>query len=88
MYTMYRLIGLIFSIAELILLIRIFISWIPVNRDNRFVEVLYKITEPVLSPFRNLLARVVRQTLPIDFSPIIVLLLMAVLRYVILRIIA
>ncbi|NLK86826.1 MAG: YggT family protein [Clostridiaceae bacterium] len=68
-------------------MIRIFVSWIPVNRDNKFVELLYKITEPVLSPVRNLIARIAGQMLPIDFSPIIVLLLMALLRHFILRII-
>lgn len=85
---MYRLVGLIFDIAELIMLIRIVISWLPVNRDNRFVELLFKVTEPVLAPFRNLVSRIAKQTLPIDFSPIIVLLLLAILRHIILRIIA
>ncbi len=85
---MYRLVGLIFDIAELIILIRIVISWLPVNRDNRFVELLFKVTEPVLAPFRNLVSRIAKQTLPIDFSPIIVLLLLAILRHIILRIIA
>jgi YggT family protein len=85
---MYRLVGLIFSLAELILLVRIVISWLPVNRDNQIVELLYKVTEPVLSPIRDLIRRIAGQALPIDFSPIVALLLLAILRYIILRIIA
>ncbi len=85
---LYTLVRLIFNAAVLILLIRAFVSWMPVNRDNKLVDLLYKITEPVLSPFRSIVARVAGQNLPIDFSPVIVLLLMAILRYIILRIIA
>lgn len=85
---LYTLVRLIFNAAVLILLIRAFVSWMPINRDNRLVDLLYKITEPVLSPFRNLIARIVGQNLPIDFAPVIVLLIMALLRHFILRIIA
>ncbi len=84
---MYKLIKLIFGIARLILLVRIFISWLPVNRDNQLIELIYKITEPVLSPVRNLIRRIIKQHIPIDFSGIIVLLLLAILEYFILRII-
>jgi YggT family protein len=84
---MYRLINFIFSIAELIILIRAFVSWIPVSRYNRLAELLYRITEPVLSPVRNFIARIAGQNLPIDFSPIVVLILIAVLRHLVLSII-
>ncbi len=84
---MYRLVRLIFNIAELILLIRAFISWLPVNRDNRFIDLLYKVTEPVLAPVRNLISRIAGKPLPVDFSPIIVLLLLAILREIIFRLI-
>lgn len=84
---MYRLVGLIFSLAELILLVRIVISWLPVNRDNQYVNLLYKITEPVLSPIRDLIGRIAGKSLPIDFSGIVALVLLAVLRQIILRII-
>jgi YggT family protein len=84
---MYRLVGLIFNLAELILLARIVISWLPVNRDNQFVDLLYKITEPVLSPIRELIGRKAGKALPFDFSGIVALVLLAVLRQIIISII-
>lgn len=83
---MYKLVGLIFSIAELILLVRIFVSWLPVNRDNKLVDLLYKITEPVLSPIRSGLNRLFNGNM-FDFSGIIALLILAILRYIVLGII-
>jgi len=53
------------------ILARILISWIPVDRNNRFVILLYDITEPILGPIR----RVMPSLGGLDLSPMIALIL-------------
>lgn len=61
------------QLYNLVILARVLMSWIPIDRSNptvdQIVQVLYDITEPVLAPVRDLLP----QGMGLDFSPIIVL---------------
>lgn len=59
-----------------IIVIRALISWVNPDPYNPIVQILYRITEPVLYP--------IRKRLPfgqIDFSPIIVILIILFLQY-------
>lgn len=59
-------------IYEIILIARILMSWIPLDRNNKtidaIVQFLYDITEPVLAPVRGMLPPMGG----FDFSPILV----------------
>ncbi len=72
-----------------ILLARVLISWLPVSRDNKAVDLLYIITEPVLSPIRNMLSqsRFMNNSMfsMMDFSPLVAFILIGVIRNVIAR---
>lgn len=71
-----NLIFLILQLFQLVLLARVLLSWFPnVDRSNQLVQLIFDITEPVLKPVRQLLP----QTGMIDFSPLIVFLLVSVL---------
>jgi YggT family protein len=66
-----------------IIIIRALISWVSPDPYNPIVRFLYRVTEPVLRP--------VRRILPIggmgmDFSPLIVILIIYVLRIFLVRI--
>ncbi len=78
---------LVLLIFEWVLIARVLISWLPVSRDNKAIDLLYTITEPVLTPIRNMLSRssFMNNSMfsMIDFSPIIAFLLIGVLRRVI-----
>ena len=66
----------ILVIFQFILLARVLLSYFPnFDRSNPIVRLLYEITEPVLAPIRNLLPR----TGMMDFSPLIVFLIITVL---------
>lgn len=72
---------LLLRIYDMVLLARILMSWIPMDPDNPLVEWLIKLTDPVLVPAREILSRILDRfgvQLPIDFSPIIVFLLIGV----------
>lgn len=75
-YLLFKLLNL----AELILLVRIVLSWLPIG-NNRFTDLLYTLTEPVLSPIRNLLDSAMgNRRIMIDFSPLIAFMLIGLLK--------
>jgi YggT family protein len=82
MAMLFYLISLILSVFQLILLARVLLSWFPdiMHSPNptvrQIVQLIYDITEPVLRPIRNALP----QTGMMDFSPLIVFLIIAVLQ--------
>lgn len=85
-YYLYKFVNLIFMLAEFILLARVIISWLPVDRYNRYVNLLYRITEPVLAPFRRMLDRTpFGGNTAFDFSPLIVLLIIGILRNIVIK---
>lgn len=62
------------QIYQFVLLARVLISWVQVDPYHPVVQLLYQITEPVLGPIR----RVLPQTMGLDFSPIIAMILVQV----------
>lgn len=66
------------NIIEMAILVRCFLSWFPVNRNNPIVSLIYTLTEPVLGPIRNLIAKspLGGSGIMIDFSPIFAFMLL------------
>ena len=56
-------------------IVRSLFSWFPISRDNEFARLLETITEPLLAPVRQLLPR----TSMIDFSGMIVIIVLYVM---------
>ena len=65
------LIDIIFRIIFIVLMFRILLSWVPHDRGNQIVSLIYMATDPLLKPFRSLLPPVQGG---IDLSPILLLL--------------
>ncbi|MCD7904415.1 MAG: YggT family protein [Clostridiales bacterium] len=61
----------------LLILARCLISWLPVDRSNKIIDLLYTLTEPVLAPIRGLFDRspLGGYGMRIDFSPVIAIIL-------------
>jgi YggT family protein len=57
------------------IIVRSLMSWFPVSRDNQFARVLFQVTEPLLDPVRRLMPR----TGMIDFSAMVVIILLYVM---------
>jgi YggT family protein len=84
MFVIINAINILFRIYSYIILARIFISWLPVDRTNPIIRLIYQITEPVLAPFRIILPL---GGMGIDLSPIIVFFLLNLLRTSLIRLI-
>jgi YggT family protein len=73
---LFQLLFYILQIFGLILLARVILSWFPnVDRSNPLIQLVYDITEPILRPVRDMLP----QSGMIDFSPLVVFLIIQVL---------
>lgn len=72
--TLIDIIDLISQMLYLILLARIVMSWIQVDRSNPVVKFIFDLTEPILAPIRNLLPAAGMM----DFSPMVASLLILV----------
>lgn len=73
--------GLLLTVIETLIFIRVIVSWLPISRDNSLIRILYQLTEPILGPIRHLIEKSsVGANMMFDFSPIIVWLLLRVIR--------
>lgn len=73
-----KVIDIVLTVYMWIIFARVLISWVNPDPYNKIVIFLYRVTEPVLRPIRKIIPR---NNLPIDFSPLIVLLIIIFLQY-------
>jgi YggT family protein len=70
------------QLLQLLIFVRVILSWVvsPVSR-NPWVELLRRTTDPIINPIRSLLPDMG----PVDFSPMVALLLISLLQNVVAR---
>src|SRR3970282_725720 len=74
-----EIIDIVLTFYMYIIIARALISWVNPDPYNPIVQFLYRVTEPVLSPIRRLIPA---YATGIDFSPIIVFLIIMFLQSV------
>jgi YggT family protein len=82
-----RFVSLVFQVYQFLILIRVLLSWVNVNPYGRavnhpLVDLLYRITDPVLEPIRRLIPPIGGM---LDLSPIVAMILLEIGRQVIIR---
>jgi len=75
----------LFKLLELAILIECISSWIPQARNNKFIETIHNFIYPMLEPFKILQDKLIPR-LPMDFSPIMAILVLDVFRRLLLGI--
>jgi YggT family protein len=73
-----KIIDIALTIYMWIIVFRALISWVNPDPYNQIVIFLYRVTEPLLGPIRR---RMPMSNIGIDFSPIIVILVIIFLQY-------
>jgi YggT family protein len=68
------------QVFEILLVVRIVMSWVRPDPSNPLVRMLFQVTDPVLDPVRKLIPAAAGG---IDFSPIVVFLIIDVVKRVI-----
>lgn len=76
MATLYQVIKIGIELMQWLIIGRVLLSWVNVGPNNRIAAFIYEVTEPILKPIRNLIHR---GTMPLDFSPIVAIILLQLL---------
>lgn len=78
-----------FRAIETLIFLRIIFSWLPIQKNNALFQFLFSVTEPILAPIRNLIARSsFGKNMMFDFSPILAYVLLGFVQRIIILIIA
>lgn len=71
------IIELALNMAQVLVIASVIISWVGADPYNPLVQTIQKLTEPMFKPFRGLSQKF---NLPIDLSPLIVLLIITTIQ--------
>ncbi|MCE5221435.1 MAG: YggT family protein [Clostridium sp.] len=72
-YSIVMVLNTLLNLLELAIFIECIASWIPQIQGNKFISIIHNFIYPLLEPFRKLQDKFI-SGLPMDFSPIIALL--------------
>ena len=86
-YTIITALGYLFRFVYFMILVRILMSWINISPNSRFGQFVYGITEPILTPIRDLITNTFGYKGFIDFSPMAAIFLLQLVHSVLIRII-
>lgn len=78
-----RIVDGLLSVFYLLLTARILLNWIPVRSGGLLadiIDVLHRLTEPVLAPIRKLVPPIPMGAMYLDLSPLILMVLVNILR--------
>lgn len=78
---MYNIVYVAFEVLNWLIIARVLLSWVNHNPYNPIIKFVYEITEPIMAPFRRLIPMG-----PVDFSPIITILVLQFAKGIILDI--
>lgn len=76
-----------FRVLDFLIIARIILSWVNPNPNGNLTRLLYQLTEPILAPFRNLLFKFGLGGGMIDFSPILAVFALNIIRTFVLTLI-
>lgn len=74
-----------FTVIYMLIFIRIVLSWIRTNSYNKYIVLIYQLTDPILEPFRRLISRFGLDTGMIDFSPLVAYLVLQFIENLIIK---
>jgi YggT family protein len=87
MITLYRALSILFNIIEVLILVRIILSFLRIGPYNPIGRIIYELTEPILAPARELIYKIGIDTGMFDFSPIVAVLILRLILGIIRRVI-
>lgn len=76
------LVNFVTRCLSLLVLLRVAVSWLDPERKTEYHGLLYRLTEPILAPFRRLFYR---RGMRFDFSPLVALLALELVRGMLVR---
>jgi len=78
----FYIISTLLDVLKFALVLQALLSWF-VSPTNRFYQLLRRVTEPMIAPFRPLAMRLSSGRLPIDLAPLFAFLALLLLQYLV-----
>jgi YggT family protein len=75
MFYLINFLAILLQILLVAILVRVVLTWFPVDPSNPIIRVVFEVTEPVLAPFRRVIPRIGM----FDLSPIAAMLVIQVI---------
>lgn len=72
------------EVLDWLIIARVLLSWVSHDPRNPVIRFVYETTEPILAPIRRMMPRT---SMPIDFSPLVAILLLQLIKRFILGLI-
>jgi YggT family protein len=76
MVLLYRAIRTLINLIEILILVRIVLSFLNIRGGGSIIKFAYELTEPILGPARQLISKIGINTGMFDFSPIVAILIL------------
>ena len=83
-FLLHTIISNIFNLLQILIMIRVIISWISYNPYNQFIKIVVQITDIILEPIRDVIPS---QMGGVDFSPMITFILLGFVKNFLLSVI-
>ena len=71
------IIRILCDVITILIFVRVVVSWYSPRPTNKLVIILYRVTEPFLAPLRRIIPRVGM----FDFTPLVAVILIQLIRY-------
>ena len=81
---LYHLINTIFNVLQIIIIVRVILSWISHDPYNQIIQIIYQTSDRILKPIRNILPIT---GMRFDFSPIVAFFLLGLLKKIFLSVV-
>ena len=82
-YSLITILNRMLLFVYILIMVRIFLPFLPI--DDKYIDFIYDLTDPILKPFRDFFDKFV--DLPVDFSPMLLILALEALEKILVRII-
>ena len=83
-FLLFQVIDMVFNVLQIIIIIRVVLSWISHNPSNQFIRIIYQVSEPILKPIREILPIT---GMGFDLSPIVAFFLLGLLKKILLAVV-
>ena len=81
---LFQVIDMVFNLLQIIIIVRVVLSWISHNPSNQFIQIIYQVSEPILKPIREILPLT---GMGFDLSPIVAFFLLGLLKKILLAVV-
>ena len=83
-FLLFQVIDTVFNILQIIIIVRVVLSWISHNPSNQFIRIIYQVSEPILKPIREILPIT---GMGFDLSPLVAFFLLGLLKKILLSVV-